>query len=246
VAKAVLWALPDAEEMGPPIEVFLTTIASQAALRKKQEYLLRTLQVKKIEFTSFDLASDEEAKKRWRRRQPQGKYEVPGILVGGKYPGDFEAFEDAAEHDELAIFLRLNDKWDPIFDGDQPVREPKPIGVPGAHMPSVMNKDHKPSYSKIPAPPPDKKREEEEFDISAELSGFGLQGVKMTNNELQQLAQELGLDEEAAADLTKGLGSLDLGESGKEGDVKGKDIPKESDEPTKEGKKDTEVNRHQA
>ena len=108
-------------------------------------------------------------------------------------------------------------------------------------MPSVMNKNHKPSYSKIPAPPPDKKREEEEFDISAELSGFGLQGVKMTNDELQQLAQDLGLDEEAAADLAKGLGSLDLGDSDKEvGDAKGTDISREPEEPTKEGKNTTE------
>jgi len=196
--------------MGPPIEVFLTTIASQAALRKKQEYILRTLQVNKIPFTSFDLASDDEAKKRWRRKQPQGKYEVPGLLIGGKYPGDFEAFEDAVEHDEIAIFLRLNEKWDPTIDEEKSSPAPKPVGVPGAHMPSVMNKSHKPSYSKVPPPPPDKKREGEEFDISGELSGFGFQGVKMTNDDLQQLAEELGLGKEDAADFAKGLGSLDL------------------------------------
>lgn len=79
-------------------------------------------------------------------------------------------------------------------------------------MPSVMNKDHKPSYSKFTAPVPDKKHEEEEFDISGELSGFGLQGVKMTNDELQLLAEELGLGKEDAAELAKGLGGLDLNE----------------------------------
>ena len=57
------------------------------------DYLLRTLQVNKIPFASFDLASDEDAKKRWRRKQPQGRYEVPGMLIGGKYPGDFEALQ---------------------------------------------------------------------------------------------------------------------------------------------------------
>lgn len=200
----------------------------------------------KVEFTSYDLASDEEAKKKWRRRQPQGKYEVPGMLIGGKYPGDFDAFEDAVEHDELAIFLRLNEKWDPAIDGDVPVREPKPIGVPGAHMPSVMNKDHKPSYSKFTAPVPDKKHEEEEFDISGELSGFGLQGVKMTNDELQLLAEELGLGKEDAAELAKGLGELDLNEErdkveepqiepAKVEEAKVEDSSKETIEPTKEG-----------
>ena len=37
------------------------------------EYILRILQVKKIPFTSYDLASDEAAKKLWRRKVPQGK-----------------------------------------------------------------------------------------------------------------------------------------------------------------------------
>lgn len=56
----------------PPIQVFLTTIASQPALRQRQEYVLRILQVKKIAFTSYDLASDEDAKKLWRRKAPLG------------------------------------------------------------------------------------------------------------------------------------------------------------------------------
>jgi SH3 domain-binding glutamic acid-rich protein len=54
----------------PPIQVFLTTIASQPALRQRQEYLLRILQAKKIPFTSYDLASDEDAKRLWRRKAP--------------------------------------------------------------------------------------------------------------------------------------------------------------------------------
>ena len=34
------------------------------------EYILRVLQVKKIPFTSYDMASDEDAKKLWRRKAP--------------------------------------------------------------------------------------------------------------------------------------------------------------------------------
>lgn len=36
------------------------------------EYVLRVLQVKKAPFTSYDLASDEDAKKLWRRKAPLG------------------------------------------------------------------------------------------------------------------------------------------------------------------------------
>ena len=36
------------------------------------EYVLRVLQVKKVQFTSYDLASDEDAKKLWRRKAPLG------------------------------------------------------------------------------------------------------------------------------------------------------------------------------
>lgn len=77
----------------PPIQVFLTTIASQPLLRKRQgqspdlslglgfdresciivtEYILRILQTKKIPFTSYDLASDEDAKRLWKRKVPLG------------------------------------------------------------------------------------------------------------------------------------------------------------------------------
>ncbi|KAJ3541969.1 hypothetical protein NM688_g6023 [Phlebia brevispora] len=73
----------------PPIQLFLTTIASQPALRQRQEYILRSLQVKKIPFTSYDLASDEDAKRLWKRKAPRDNQQLPGILVGGKWPGTF-------------------------------------------------------------------------------------------------------------------------------------------------------------
>jgi hypothetical protein len=70
------------------------------------EYILRTLQAKNITFSSYDLASDEEAKRLWRRKAPVGehytlrvcpssktnfgvldKQQLPGILIGGTCPG---------------------------------------------------------------------------------------------------------------------------------------------------------------
>ena len=72
------------------------------------EYILRVLQAKKITFNSYDLASDEDAKRLWRRKAPLGerqvfaraavhsnesyhdvsdKQQLPGILIGGTCPG---------------------------------------------------------------------------------------------------------------------------------------------------------------
>jgi len=117
--------------VSPPIQVFLTTIASQPALRQRQgvfrsaiprlavlhslitnsvEYILRVLQAKNITFSSYDLASDEDAKRLWRRKASPGerytycsvcqhpspnkhfvrvldKQQLPGILIGGTCPG---------------------------------------------------------------------------------------------------------------------------------------------------------------
>jgi hypothetical protein len=50
---------------------------------------------------------------------------------------------------------------------------------------------------------------EGEFDISTELVGYGLQGVKVTDDELRDLVAELGLDGDEAGDLVKGLSSSD-------------------------------------
>jgi len=132
--------------------------------------------------------------------------------VGEKYPGTFEEFEDAVEHDELDIFLRLKDKWDPTIDEDRPAPVAKPVGVPGASSPLQMTPDR--LKSKIMAKPPPSPRKGKvlpvnkrvgEFDVGDELSGFGLQGVKVTEDELRDLVAELGLDGDEAGDLVKGL-----------------------------------------
>ncbi|PBK77404.1 hypothetical protein ARMSODRAFT_949323 [Armillaria solidipes] len=200
--------------MSPPIQLFLTTIASQPALRQRQEYLLRILQVKKIPFTSYDLASDETAKRLWKRKAPLDKQQLPGILVGGRFPGIFAEFEDAVEYDELDTFLRLKEPWNPDVDEDEPAPPVRPIGVPGAMMPLQMTPERlkskilaKPVSSPLARPQIPVNKREGEFDISTELSGYGLQGVRVTEDELRDLVAELGLDGDDAGDLVKGLSS---------------------------------------
>jgi hypothetical protein len=114
--------------------------------------------------------------------------------------------EDAVEHDELAIFLRLNESYDASVEEDRPLLEEKVIGVPGATPnPSPMKPKvaasasstpskspgpavtipatpQTPALPKVPPPTPVNKRDD--FDVSEELSGYGLQGVKVTHDEL--------------------------------------------------------------
>ncbi|KAK7064344.1 hypothetical protein R3P38DRAFT_2823903 [Favolaschia claudopus] len=198
----------------PPIEVFLTTIASQPVLRQRQEYILRTLQVKKIKFTSYDLASDEKAKRLWRRKAPADKQQLPGILVGGKFPGPFQDFEDAVEFGELDTYLRLKESWDPDIDGEGPALPSAPIGVPGAQTPLEMTPEHlrKEIIAQQSSPLRGKggvpvNKRTDLLDAGDAFSGFGLQGVHVSEAELADLVAELGLEGDEAGDLVKGLSS---------------------------------------
>ncbi|KAL1719556.1 hypothetical protein EV715DRAFT_174814, partial [Schizophyllum commune] len=208
----------------PPIQVFLTTIASQPALRQRQEYILRILQVKKIPFTSYDLASDENAKRLWKRKAPADKQQLPGILVGEICPGSFAEFEEAVEFDELDTFLRLNDTWHE--DEERPTLPQQPIGVPGAMTPLEMTPERlkpiiqqrapSPLGPDAPKPVPVNKRKTVLLDAGEVFSGFGLQGEKVSENELADLVAELGLDGDEAGDLIKGLsGEDDVSSKGK-------------------------------
>jgi len=207
----------------PPIGVYLTTIASQPALRQRQEYILRILQVKKIPFTSYDLASDEAAKRMWKRKAPLDKQQLPGILVGGRFPGTFAEFEDAVESGDLTTFLRLNDPWE--ADEEDKAPPAHPVGVPGAVAPLQMTPDH--LRKKIMAQPPESSLKGKQvpinkrsglFDVSTELEGYGLQGVRVTDDELRNLVEELGLGGDDAGDLVKGLSVSSAADSEKSKD----------------------------
>ncbi|KAG6819492.1 hypothetical protein H0H93_011306, partial [Arthromyces matolae] len=183
-------------------------------------YLLRILQVKKIPFSSYDLASDESAKRLWKRKAPLDKQQLPGILVGNKFPGSptqadaashSNLSEDAVECDDLATFLRLNETW--YEDEDQAPIPVQPIGVPGAVLPLQMTPER--LKKKILAQPPAESplkgkvvpvnKRDDEFDISTELEGYGLQGVNVTEDDLRKLVAELGLGGDEAGDLAKEL-----------------------------------------
>jgi hypothetical protein len=173
--------------------------------------MLRILHIKKIPFTTYDLASDEAAKKLWKRKAPADKQQLPGLLIGGTFPGTFDAFEEAVEYDELAAYLRLNESYDSKVEEDRPLLPQVPVGVPGAASPAQMTPEHhKPaifpvSSSDSPLRGKPVNKREGEFDVSTELEGYGLQGVRVTQDDLAALVEELGLGGDEADELVKGL-----------------------------------------
>lgn len=116
--------------------------------------------------------------------------------------------EEAVEYNELSDYLRLNESWNPKIEEDRPLLPQHVIGVPGAASAAQMTPEHhKPtkfSSSDSPRGKPVNKRDDE-FDVSTELEGYGLQGVKVTDDDLAALVQELGLGGDEADDLVKGL-----------------------------------------
>jgi len=140
--------------------------------------------------------------------------------------------EEAVEYGELETFLRLNETWDESIEETRPTLPTKPIGVPGASSPSQMAKPaHRALFNASPggassplqrgaasasasasSSPVGKdalrKRNDAEFDAGDGLSGYGLQGVKVTQDDLLALVEELGLGGEEAGDLVKGLGDF--------------------------------------
>ncbi|KAG8883680.1 hypothetical protein FRB98_002870 [Tulasnella sp. 332] len=212
--------------MGPPITLFLTTIASEVNLRRRQdhrnifwesvEYLLRIFQVKKIPFQAYDMASDEQARRLWKRKVPPAKQQLPGFLIDNTFVGTVEEFEAVVEQGDAQLrkFLRL----DQVYNADverlynTPAPEVVPIGVPGAQMPSeitghktVFHGDKNKPVDKSKIVKHDNKLAEGEIDLTEALGGFGLEGVTVTEDELLELIASLGLEDNQADELARGI-----------------------------------------
>lgn len=56
------------------------------------EYLLRIFQIKKIPFNAYDMASDEQARRLWKRKVPPAKQQLPGMLIDNTFIGVSLAF----------------------------------------------------------------------------------------------------------------------------------------------------------
>ncbi|KAG9043737.1 hypothetical protein FS837_009163 [Tulasnella sp. UAMH 9824] len=200
--------------MSPPITLFLTTIASEPRLRARQG--MNSPLVKQIPFSAYDMASDERARKLWKRKVPAAKQQLPGFLVDNTFIGtveDFEAAVEAGDH-VMRKFLRLDEEYNEELERawNTPAPEVVPIGVPGVQKPSEISghqtvwhgpKDKPIDRSKVVKH--DAKLAEGEIDLTETLGEFGLEGVVVTEDELAELVAELNLNKEEAANLVKGI-----------------------------------------
>ncbi|SJX65519.1 uncharacterized protein SRS1_16145 [Sporisorium reilianum f. sp. reilianum] len=91
---------------GPTIELFSTSILSNVKVRTRHERYTSVLAIKKIPYVYHDLASDDDAKSRWRRKAKDPQ--LPGLLVNNEWVGSYDEFEEAVEFGELELFLGVS------------------------------------------------------------------------------------------------------------------------------------------
>ncbi|SGZ21118.1 BQ5605_C021g09335 [Microbotryum silenes-dioicae] len=94
--------------MAPVIDVYVTSILSSAQLRTKHDRVQRILVSARVPFSTHDVASSEEAKLKWKRRN-RNNNELPCIIVDGQPVGTIEQLDEAVEFGELRQFLRLDE-----------------------------------------------------------------------------------------------------------------------------------------
>ncbi|GAA5905761.1 hypothetical protein JCM8208_000888 [Rhodotorula glutinis] len=93
--------------MPPTIDLFVTSILSNPAIRGRHERVRRGLTSLRIAYSEHDVAADDAAKSLWKRKARNGN-ELPFLLVDGELVGSVEEFDDAVEFGELRQFLRLD------------------------------------------------------------------------------------------------------------------------------------------
>ncbi|KAK4047410.1 hypothetical protein OIV83_005457 [Microbotryomycetes sp. JL201] len=88
------------------IDVYVTSILTNPSIRGRHERVERALTSLRVPFSTHDVASDDEAKRWWKRKDPTN--ELPCIMVDGERVGSIEQFDEAVEFGELRQFLRLD------------------------------------------------------------------------------------------------------------------------------------------
>ncbi|KAM9339121.1 SH3 domain-binding glutamic acid-rich-like protein 3 [Symphorus nematophorus] len=89
------------------IKVFYTSVSSNLEIKKQQQRISFVLESKKIAFDLVDISVCDSAKALMRETAGNPTALPPQICNGDVYCGDFTAFENAVENDELETFLKL-------------------------------------------------------------------------------------------------------------------------------------------
>ena len=92
---------------GIKIDYFYSSVSGDLEIKKQQERIQNVLDSKKIGYNKIDIAASEADKAKMRQVAGDEKALAPQLANGDKYCGNFEAFENAVECEELETFLKL-------------------------------------------------------------------------------------------------------------------------------------------
>ncbi|XP_077367558.1 SH3 domain-binding glutamic acid-rich-like protein 3 [Festucalex cinctus] len=90
-----------------PVKVFYASVSSNTEMKKRQQRIFMVLESKRISFERVDIAANESDKELMRQISGDSTALPPQICNGNSYCGDWSAFEDAVENDDLVAFLKL-------------------------------------------------------------------------------------------------------------------------------------------
>ncbi|WFC99095.1 hypothetical protein MYAM1_001833 [Malassezia yamatoensis] len=99
--------------MSAEVELFTTSILGNPVTRSRHDRYVTVLSALEIPFVYHDLASDDDAKRRWRRRARDPR--IPGLLVRDEWVGTFEEFEEAVELSQVREFVKVDAVAEPQF-----------------------------------------------------------------------------------------------------------------------------------
>ncbi|XP_072218022.1 SH3 domain-binding glutamic acid-rich-like protein 3 [Leuresthes tenuis] len=87
--------------------LFYSSVSGSLELKKNQERIMSVLTSKRIPFKAVDIAQNSDDKDLMRQRAGDPTALPPQLCNGDAYCGDFAAFENAIEMEQLEEFLKL-------------------------------------------------------------------------------------------------------------------------------------------
>ncbi|KAJ4929213.1 hypothetical protein JOQ06_004826 [Pogonophryne albipinna] len=88
-----------------PVKVFYTSVSGSREIKKKQQKIWDVLSAKKVEFEAIDISQD--SNKDEMKEMANDATVPPQICNGNEYCGNYEAFLEAIENEQLDAFLKL-------------------------------------------------------------------------------------------------------------------------------------------
>ncbi|XP_041661782.1 SH3 domain-binding glutamic acid-rich-like protein 3 [Cheilinus undulatus] len=89
------------------LKVFYASVCGNLEIRKKQDRIFSVLDSKKIKYERVDITQCSDDKDKMRKLAQNPTALAPQICKGDTYLGDFDAFENAVEMEDLESFLKL-------------------------------------------------------------------------------------------------------------------------------------------